>query len=632
MKIFSTTNLSPDVRALFSVNGFYDASVIGNCVQSNIVYSPGSLTQSPYGNYAIFVKSGRYINTEIANNSIINSSIGIAFFSEYLPIGSSYTRMQGTLLIHDNEIKPVVSGLPTTQFVGTAITAQSLSACGSCSTTQSIWGAPRIENNTGIVDVFNGIDVQGWPENTIVADNIITLRFQPNYLSTVYKQAGIRSISTQGVIIYRNIITGDLATGNTTGKVFLRGIYAISNNAVKVRCNTTTNVGQSLVFDGLNIGPVENNTMNAATDGLVLLNNGIIGQQGSPVIPNYAPQGAVCDNKWIGPFANSETAVDATSCATNSKLYVRLGYPYTPTVNVGSNVCRYNTVFNFTILQLTGTPLTFDCSSAPGLVEDGGDDDGARLMLMEKTAQDSVAIGEYAVEASWTNKHAVYEMLKQDSSIMNESPILQEFYSESDSTNIGKVTDIGILLQQTNTDSAVSVVESISPELQIEQNYKDLDNIYIALMSGEQFDSIQIQMLEEIAIQCPQQGGLAVYRARVLLNVLYDDVRYWDDNCVSTARTGNAEEINTALISSGNISIYPNPNDGNMTLINNLPAEQEGEFVIYDVMGNTVAKTTLEKGMNKKQIDLSEVASGIYYYRVTINGIEIKNDKIVIVK
>jgi hypothetical protein len=185
-----------DCNRAIDLNGYYDAAIIGNCFLSNNVYSPGSLTQSPVGNNGIFVKSGRYINTEIANNTIINWSIGIAFFSEYLPSGPSYTRMQGKLFIHHNDISPVASGLPTTQFVGTAITAQSLSACGSCTSTQSIWGTPLIENNRGIVDVFNGIDIQGWPERTIVTDNDITLRLQPNYLSTVYKQAGIRSIST----------------------------------------------------------------------------------------------------------------------------------------------------------------------------------------------------------------------------------------------------------------------------------------------------------------------------------------------------------------------------------------------------------------------------------------------------
>jgi hypothetical protein len=386
------------------------------------------------------------------------------------------------------------------------------------------------------------------------------------------------------------------------------------------------------VFDGLNIGPVVNNTMNAATDGLVLMNNGIIGQQGSPVIPNYYPQGVASDNKWIGPFANSQTLVDGTSCSTNSKLYVQQTFPYTPTVNVGSATCVYG-VSTFSIFFLSGSPLAFDCSSAPGIAaDDDGDNDKARVQLMEKTALDSVAMGEYATEATWTTQKAVYEMLKQDSAIMDSSAVLKEFYEASDSTNIGKVTDTGILLTETNTDSAATVNQTISPQLQIEQNYKELDNIYISLMDGSPVDSVQREILETIANQCPQQGGLPVYRARVLLNVLNDNVGYWDDYCASSARTSNPDQFNTNINANGTVILFPNPNDGNMTLFNNLPPEQQGEFVIYDVLGNTIAKTVLEKGVNQKQIDLTAVAPGVYYYRITVNGIVIKNDKIIIAK
>ena len=80
------------------------------------------------------------------------------------------------------------------------------------------------------------------------------------------------------------------------------------------------------------------------------------------------------------------------------------------------------------------------------------------------------------------------------------------------------------------------------------------------------------------------------------------------------------------------IDLYPNPNDGNMTLSYNLPTDQQGQFIIYDVVGNTVAKTNLDKGLNQKQIDLTQLAAGIYYYRVSFNDVIIATDKIVIVK
>ncbi len=57
-----------------------------------------------------------------------------------------------------------------------------------------------------------------------------------------------------------------------------------------------------------------------------------------------------------------------------------------------------------------------------------------------------------------------------------------------------------------------------------------------------------------------------MYRARVLLNVLYDDVRYWDDNCSSSQRSANPEMEANSTLANEVISLYPNPSDGNMTL------------------------------------------------------------------
>ncbi len=123
-----------------------------------------------------------------------------------------------------------------------------------------------------------------------------------------------------------------------------------------------------------------------------------------------------------------------------------------------------------------------------------------------------------------------------------------------------------------------------------------------------------------------------MYRARVLLNVLYDDVRYWDDNCSSSQRSANPEMEVTNAFDNDGISLYPNPSDGNMMLTYSLPTEKQGQFMVYDVMGNTVAKTSLENGLHQKQIDLSQLASGVYYYKVSYDGLVIKNDKIIIVK
>jgi hypothetical protein len=609
------------------LNGYYEADVTGNCFKSNIVYSPGLATQSPIGNFAVFVKSGRYINTNLNGNTIINWATGIAFFSEYLPGGPSFTRKIGELHIDNNVISPVVSGSPTTQYIGTGIVAYALALnCGTCPSSQTTSGHRHFDNNI-ITDAFNGIDIQGWPqEGTYVMLNQISLRYQPNYLLNVYKQAGIRSTACPSAYIYKNNINGDQGT---VSKLESRGIFAISNNNSAVRCNQITNVGQCMVFSGLNQGPVEQNIMNASINGLVLESNGIIGQQGSS-----AGNGQVCDDMWYGPFSGNATVVDASSCSQNSKIFIRSNNtPYKPLSNVGPGfVCTYD-ISNFSLQVVsTNNPSTFNCNTPPPAIVAQSNGNHGQARLMEKIVQDSVQMGGFVNEASWMNKRDVYTLLQDDPSLMNNSPVLQQFYTSSPTTNVGKTVNTDVELAQTNTASASNINQSITPQLMPEQNYKEVNDIYISLLNGVPADTNQLQALEAIASQCPEQGGVAVYRARVLLDVIYDGIYYWSDSCSSSARLASPEITNDQPVNPSNVALYPNPNDGNMVLSYTLPEGKQGTFVLYDAMGNIVDTEVLLPGTQNQTLLLTGLASGIYFYHVTYDNSIIKSDKIVIQK
>lgn len=185
-------------------------------------------------------------------------------------------------------------------------------------------------------------------------------------------------------------------------------------------------------------------------------------------------------------------------------------------------------------------------------------------------------------------------------------------------------------LSQTNTSSASSINQSVTPVLLPEQNCKDVNDIYISLLNGVAADSVQLQTLESIAAQCPAQGGIAVYRARVLLNLIYDDVRTWDDNCPPSQRL--APESSDPASSSSSALLYPNPNDGNMVLAYTLPDDQPGAFTLYDAMGNIVDVETLIAVSQKQSILLPGLASGIYFYQVTCGNSIITADKIAVQK
>jgi hypothetical protein len=79
-------------------------------------------------------------------------------------------------------------------------------------------------------------------------------------------------------------------------------------------------------------------------------------------------------------------------------------------------------------------------------------------------------------------------------------------------------------------------------------------------------------------------------------------------------------------------SVYPNPNNGMMQLEYELPENTSGLFTLMDVTGKVLKIVTLASENNLMEINCSEFSGGIYFYKITVGGNDVKQDKIVIIK
>jgi len=68
-----------------------------------------------------------------------------------------------------------------------------------------------------------------------------------------------------------------------------------------------------------------------------------------------------------------------------------------------------------------------------------------------------------------------------------------------------------------------------------------------------------------------------------------------------------------------NVSIYPNPNDGNFSLSYHL-SSSKNELLIIDVFGRTVYSSVLTSQEGTQNIVVSTLSSGIYYWEVVSEG------------
>jgi hypothetical protein len=103
--------------------------------------------------------------------------------------------------------------------------------------------------------------------------------------------------------------------------------------------------------------------------------------------------------------------------------------------------------------------------------------------------------------------------------------------------------------------------------------------------------------------------------------------------CATSSDTVQATYTN-AIDENSQVSgmkIYPNPNKGIFNVELNLNFNSDVEIMIFDMIGKVAFndKSTTFSGNYKKEIDLSNLAKGIYTANITVNG-EIMRSKIII--
>jgi len=620
------------------LNGYYDVEVNENRFQSRQIYNPAVQTLLPTtGSFGVFVKSGYYIEIEINKNDIVNWTTPIAFYADVLPASpGQYYKFMGNAYINDNRVSPVEtnSSAITTEYVTTPIVTQNIiPPCSNCLQQMQI-GRLYIERND-LNQVFNGIVVQQWIKRPRIADNQIYLRYQAPYQSSTFNQAGIRLIKNNTSVVYRNTIIGDAQAIN---KLNVRGIYATGNTNAPIWCNVMDNVGQCMVYEGNCLGSqIYNNEMYAAQDGFVLLNNGVVGAQGGfPSLLN--PNGKACDNYWYGPFSHADTYTDQTFTPDqHSPLFVRdpsLNPAYVPVVNLTTGQAATDDYNATNAINIIVTPApSIDCGQPPAIAEADLPDDEkeGKQMVMEKIVQDSLELTGDFNEEGWAAKKGAYEMLSEDSTLLDGSTVLQDFYTEAGGTSIGQTVEVTELLGNNELSEGAVTNTSITPEVTADQNQQIVHAIYVEVMNGTALTDSQWVQLETIAALCPLQGGEGVYRARTLLALLNDNYVVYEDTCSTVSSNQRRSPRSSAqVVQDSKYTVYPNPTSGYLNIQYVDVSSQPVYFTVYDLTGRVVYEVLLPPTVQLYVADLSFIADGMYQYAIGTKEAVYRSDKITI--
>ncbi len=565
-----------------------------NTIRSNRSNMP-NFASLANGERGVYIREiNKFDNVQVNNNTFYSINKGMSLIADVAGISPTINVLNNTFKKSSNEL------------AGGGISTYSVLIENSNSTNQMSGGNLWVNNNT-IFNSISGIKLNSWKRiNQQINNNSIT--FGNNSTADMFGiklvNCALGSVNTQ---IYTNIVTG--AVVYSTNNQY-RAIAIESSIGNDLKCNDVSNSYSGLYFSS-NCNPTKTskNNMTNHKYGFVLDNNGIIGQQGTPTSP--------ADNVWVGSTWDATGTANGRfknaclnySNTINSIMYIRSGsIAYNPagsSTTIPLNYPYTNTLTPNTILIVNNAPLPTACasSSTPPINALMTTDVVNALETTVAYIADTTILASDAVLLS----DQVYRTLDSDTSIMQNSTILTDFYDSTSTKDIGTLLNVEVALAKDSTQLATTLNDVVIPDNLVEESYRIYYESYINYQNGtfSQVDSLNMRTLAE---GCPVLQGSAVYMAEALYNVVYFEAELFNPICPEYIDKNS--EILTNKSTLPTFTIYPVPNDGDFTLAGQIIKGQT--ITIKTMDGKVVYSKKMDENLEQQKIH-SNLGSGVYF-------------------
>ena len=115
--------------------------------------------------------------------------------------------------------------------------------------------------------------------------------------------------------------------------------------------------------------------------------------------------------------------------------------------------------------------------------------------------------------------------------------------------------------------------------------------------------------------------GKGVYGARVMLNL---------DPIDLNLEYAKPPVHNQAIVTEYTVKVYPNPAIHQFTIEFKDIINSNALIEVYGCMGNLVLTDVMQQGIYIKNIDVSKLIDGLYFYKINMNGTNVSSGKITI--
>lgn len=316
------------------------------------------------------------------------------------------------------------------------------------------------------------------------------------------------------------------------------------------------------------------------------------------------------------------------------------------------NISNFESISNSVSCQydvISGTNNSFSCMSvALRTTSDSTQGDGgssastsafdANLQELEFRINQLNSQPSSQNAAHWLETRNVYRAISRDMSLSAASSLIDSFYTALQGTDVARIYQAELAYNQLS-DSA-TVQDSAAYAAAVSNAFTQLGNIigvntyaanektmlgYLLMTQCYGYDTLNVSQraaIANMANTCIYAAGPAVYNARFLYSA-YNGPSYFEDD--ELCNPGISARYNSIVT---NYKVYPNPAQEVLNIERMGGEENEARLEIRNVTGTLVRSAQIRESV--QQIQVSDMAPGLYLYQVFEVGKMVHSGKLII--
>jgi hypothetical protein len=602
------------------INDYYSINILNNTFTSKQTYV------NTYGNASTNVYDGIYLAlkknmvTNINNNTFTNlrTAINVQYPTNTIQLG--------TASIRNNLFRADIANNPANgnRYMADAIIINSLFTPSS-EPYNGLITLDIYKNNANLP--FRNINLSGIksPASVNVDQNTAIIRSEPAKSNGSFNDQF--ALKTMGLSASCNIRDNNWTSFGKARPDQHFGTISIDSKYNTYTCNEHNAFGTAFLMQGasntIDGNKNYNNTFFNSERGFSIKTNATtLGSNNTSQYIDANSNSYSADLQWNGN--TNDTWVDGAFASLNNIAIPNgnTGLPYVPVSNGVASGLPYAMSASCSPASATGlcyypqttlpTCLTpnIPCYVLPPAIcptDDTQRSAGVAAMTAEVSNQTTYA--SFVPQTRRLKKLAIMEQLMQDTTYLDSSLVLKNWFMAQKTSNLGKFCQLNQCLQKQHLSSLQSGLLNFTGTTTFDTYSKQYLSAYLYYQQKQGLLPSHESQLETMATACPMIYGKLVYQSRGLLNLARGYYVHYNDNCPN----GNSVQMRTM----NNIALEESTNEVNLSYKErelSIYSDNTGkqDINIYDLQGKLLYHSISDKAHEILTLPLN-LSDGLYY-------------------